>query len=304
MLEGYTVMSPSRRLLPREDSFNVSGYAMAGEKINILAVADGITRDPPVPFSQKIPNITTRIGRALYGLSYLAYWFGDPAQKSADHFTKEFVAQIEAICPILGVNEERVFNGFRHANNTARDLIKNNIDFLLRDYPGCVASAAVISRDRVYYASIGDCGVAVFDKEGRIKDKTNHGGIVAEEHIDGFNFREPRWRAYWRTHFRNKPEAKSPRTGENFSFGAITGEPEAMHYVSPKSSSFDSGDFVLAYTDGAEEILLPVKGQEKTIQRRLSLVEDIIRRRDFSGLKQILQEEVKYEATIAFSLNE
>ena len=108
------------------------------------------------------------------------------------------------------------------------------------------------------FGYICDCGLALFNKEGKLKEKT----IEYSPHIfdterwkyikgkiGSAEWKEPESRVIIRKHFRNK------KSFRKYGFGVLTGETSALKHVKTGIWRIEKGDILIAYTDGLEPII-------------------------------------------------
>ena len=242
-ITGFTRKNPLP--LPIEDSF---GYNESGN-ILAIAVADGITRDPlGMPY---LPD-----PKDMEGVWEACRAYPNPSGSKivADLFVKNFIEYPMGV--EWAAHEQTVFNGFTSINNRLikrlnKERIKD-VDYLEHDLFGCVASAGIIAGDKLFYGYIGDCGVAVFDRKGKIVDKTTDDVKKTSRFVEAladYDWKRPEWREVVRKKYRNKP-------GNLNSYGALTGEVKANWYIHTGKINLTPGFFVLFYSDGMEDVVL------------------------------------------------
>jgi len=205
---------------PIEDSFK----HFVNENVGIFAVADGITRDP---IKNSYPNPS-------------------PAKEVADLFCKIFMKK----------QSLKFINQQIKKLNQEKNL---NPDYLENDLWACVGVGGVIENYKLNYEFIGDCGVAIFDKNGNLKFKTNNEGPNSKGSIDKeikekykTSFSEKKGRELIRSKYRNNPK-------EKLAYGALTGEKNAEHYIKKAKKNLVNGDYALFYSDGAIPIIFSDK---------------------------------------------
>jgi len=201
---------------PLEDSYK---YSKKNSEI-VVAVADGITRDL---VNNKYPNPS-------------------PAKNAADICCKIFIKtkSLEMCNKEIGKLNKK----YNH-----------NQDYLQNDFWACVGVGGVIKDYKLSYEFITDCGVAVFNKKGELKFRTSNECPNSKGSIDEdikkrghTSFKTPEGRKLIRSFYRNNP--KNP-----LSYGALTGEKNAEHYIRKGESKLNRGDYVLFYSDGFLSII-------------------------------------------------
>ncbi len=228
----FTKHNPNVKGRPEEDSFR---YSKKSNEI-IIAVADGITRDL---VKGKYPDPS-------------------PAKIAADLFCESFLKKSS----LRYVNDQ-----IKRLNNEENPMK----DYLENDFWACVAVGGVIKDYKLSYEFIADCGLAVFNKEGKLKFKTANEGPNSKGSIDeevkkkystGFN--KPKGRKIIRSKYRNNLD-------EPLAYGALTGEKNAEHYVGGGEIDLEEEDYVLFYTDG----MIPLIFSDKfDISSRFNSLED------------------------------
>tara|TARA_Y100000034_G_scaffold135972_1_gene210058 strand:- start:2731 stop:3564 length:834 start_codon:yes stop_codon:yes gene_type:complete len=223
---------------PEEDFFK---YSRKKGKV-VVAVADGITRDPIGLIDGELPNLKSLIGEVEMALEYP---IPSPARKSAEVFCERFVKKGE-------VSKK----GFEKVNAEIWKLNKGlDVDYLENDFAGCVASAGVIEGKELKYGYVADCGVCVFDKKGKLKFRTDSEGPGSgiEKAIGRkFDWSKPEFRKKVRKEFRNNIKKKE-------AYGAFTGEKEVMDFLRIGKVDLEEGDYVLFYSDGFVELIYSKK---------------------------------------------
>ena len=218
--------------MPPEDYFESDGRA--------FVVADGITRDPDCQIDLNERNV-------LESLKYYPNPSG--ARFAAEKACQEFMAYCSH------TSDETVRDSLIKANRAVKILNDENIkyvDYLINDYWGCVAAAAVIKDDKLFWGVIGDCEVVVFSNSGQVKLKSPNSMEAFDRAVEvqsiKFDWAKPQGRKKVRSQFRNNPDQII--NGECTSYGAITGESSAEKFIYTGEFQLENGDLVLLYTDG------------------------------------------------------
>ena len=288
MITGFIAENLMHKLfMPREDSysFNESNGLVS------IAVADGITRDP----EELLPDVTTLKGKARFALLYRlrqeTTLGKSHATETADMFTSEFTYSPEK------ASKRAVKEKFEQANQKIKEYNAKNFpapDYVLNDLAGCTASGALIQGRECFYGFICDSGFAVFNDKGDLILKERDKMIDAGENIPGFSWLDSERRAYFRKHFRNAP--KNSVNGNLVSYGALTGESEAMRYVKTGHHDLKERELVMVYTDGLEELMELGEFRDELRQG--------LAKRNFSRLKRFCKRKVKSEGTAAIYVPE
>lgn len=222
--------------LPAEDS--------VAFKNMVFCVADGITRDPKLPPKFKGKKIED-------ALKYYPNPSG--AKKVADIFCNDFVTLAKELKNIKAIFTE-INSSIANYNNKKIELV----DYLTDDYFACVACGGYIKNNILYYGYIGDCGLAIFNKDGKLKFQTKNGlaDFINFENKylrkKDFNWVMPEYRHLIRSEYRNK---KKTHKNKLISYGALTGEKGAISFINQGKKKLNTGDLVVAYSDGFENII-------------------------------------------------
>lgn len=258
---------------PVEDSYLVN------KKENIIAVADGVTRDPMA----ELPNIDTLKGKLKFTMNYPR---PSPARIVSDIFCQSF---LEVLRDYTDANQDAIRKAFQEANTQIASWNAKNIsnpDYLTKDLAGCVASGVFEDKETISWGYLTDCGVAIFDKNGKLKFRTENQGpdkhdpyIWQDLRLKGKEWENPHVRRIIRRDYRNNPF-------EEHSFGVLTGEEDAMNYVRTGTQEFIPGDHLVVYSDGLDEVIF-----SDPFAR-------LIRENDDSGIERICKKEVKTEGTL------
>ena len=136
--------------------------------------------------------------------------------------------------------------------NKSVGITPETVDYLDRDYLCCTAVAGVLIENpkRFAYGCIGDCGVFVYGADDRFKFLSENNVSILEALRDGkaFASKDER-RVYWRKEMRNRP-------GPAMTYGALTGESEALIQVKYGYVDLEAGDTVILFSDGMYPFIL------------------------------------------------
>lgn len=160
---------------------------------------------------------------------------------------------------------------FDDANQKIKELniregMDKNLNYVEYDWFDTVGIAAIIENNKLFYGFVGDCGLAIFDKNNKNKFQTKdmvqpavarfvkqfekHGRIEKRErtkiiHCD----------------FRNNPNKKG--------YGSFSGEEGVKNYYKFGSKKLKTGDLVVLFSDGVfwllkdKAFLQILRGQNK-----------------------------------------
>lgn len=225
-------------ILTSNINFPVEDQYYAGE--NTAIIADGITRDPI-----GIKDFSKCSKKDLI----INYPNPSGAEMCAKEICKTFKEE-------NGTLKEKLIKCNEAVNLLNKKYIKE-CDYLENDYYGAVASCIEIKESTLKFAYICDSGVIVYDKLGNIKFQTEDDKKI---YSDPYK-REaglPPWylsecRKIVRSKWRNNPD--NIIDGKCVSFGAITGEKEAISFIKSGEIEIEKEDTVLLYSDGFSEFL-------------------------------------------------
>jgi len=278
---GFTVESLKHRVLPTEDAYKT--FSLNGR--NILAVADGITRDPQ---AMDYLDLSSRLSQLRF---VLGYPHPSPARAVADLFCTQF----SSFAGEWGFDLSNVPEFMKGCNYLIGESNKewitergDQFDFLQYDYPACVAAGAIELNGQVNFGFIADCGVAILDEKGRLRFVTPNEGPNSKGSIDQdiarrFNtsFVSPLGRRIIRQQYRNNP--KNP-----LSYGALTGQPEANVFIRSGQETLLPGEVLFVFTDGVEDLV------------RKGDLADIVKSKRFDQLESLCKAQVRSEGTLAY----
>ena len=222
-------------LMPPEDSMLVEG--------KIFCVADGITRDPISPKDFANLSIEERLKN---------YPNPSGARLAADTFCESFVKYLknEKIISVKTIRKAFIF-GNKEIDRLNKKYVKK-VDYLVNDFFGCVASGGVIYKNKLFWGAICDCGIIIYNKDGKIKFQTPNWMKPFEEYERKFlgreNFGHPEYRRMIRSEYRNNP--KKIINNKCVSYGALTGEKEAEKFMNFGEIKLNKGDLIVFYSDG------------------------------------------------------
>jgi len=214
---------------PNEDFFLIS------KKQPVFALADGVTQ--------------SRFDDGKY-----AYPAG--ARVAAQIFCQSVVEYIEKN---FGQKEGKkiIAEAFDFANQRIWELNKNEgiiekLDYLVYDYFDTVGIAGLLAEGKLFYGYVGDCGLAVFDKNDELKFQT-------EDRVEPAKKRAKLIYKNWDELDRNERTKILHRdfrnTPSGLGYGSFTGEPGVKRYYQINSLVLNLGDLVVFYSDGFVEYL-------------------------------------------------
>ncbi len=273
MIHGFTVENWRLKLFkhPVEDSYSIDS------KNKILAVSDGVTRDPAEHLS-KLKVV-------------LQYPNPSPAKISADIFTQTFPLVLKDYNE-NNKEEKAIRSAFEEANKRIGKWNNQNMqnpDYVTRDFAGCVASGTLGKNELIYWGYLTDCGVAIFEDNGNLRFRTENQGpdkhdeyIWKDERLRKIGWVNPEARRIVRRDYRNNPS-------ELHSFGVLTGEETAMHYVRTGTNELKPNEYLIVYTDGLESTIFS------------NDFSDALRKKDVRKLEKLCRKKVRTEGTLIYS---
>lgn len=210
---------------PNEDYFLIS------KKHPIFAVADGVTR-------------------GIFEDKRYAYPAG--AHAAAEIFCFSVIDHLETNVSSRG-DHKLLEKAFDEANERIHELNENegrieNHDWYANDYFDCVGVAGFLDQNMLHYGYVGDCGLAIFDKDNNLKFETKDQVATSPHHKEieqvaqGKNWNHAKRLAYGHEHFRNNPSGKY--------YGTFSGEEAVKIYYQIGSQKIQEGDLVIFYSDG------------------------------------------------------
>ncbi|MBU4299141.1 protein phosphatase 2C domain-containing protein [Patescibacteria group bacterium] len=153
--------------------------------------------------------------------------------------------------------KKTIENGFDLANKKIWELNKNEgmiekLDYVVLDYFDTVAVAGFLAKNTLFYGYVGDCGLAIFDKNNQLRFQTKD---LVEPAVKRAKLIYKNWdelaqnerTKIFHRDFRNNP------SGEGY--GSFSGEPGVKKYYKIDSLILDSGDLVIFYSDGFVDYL-------------------------------------------------
>lgn len=214
-------------------------FLLKSEKYPIFVVADGVTLIQYILDKKNYPNPS-------------------PAGDVARIFCEEFIRHAED--KYESFKESDLKDTFKMANdvvgkyNKDHGRTKETVDYWNNDFYAITASFAIIKDSVVYWGSICDSYVMYFDSGGNLKfssPKCNDlRQVESPKFIGDTTDKVAKIKYTWST-IRNGINDK----GERIGYGVVTGEPEALDYLSSGSFPIQTGDTLVLLTDGFEDYM-------------------------------------------------
>lgn len=237
---------------------------------NIFCVADGVTRDlidgTATPYPKNLEEAQNIID--LYPNPSGAF---DAAKICGDGFIK-YLSEYSK----NDINEKVIKDVVKKVNNDIWEINKNrNIDYVKEDLYCAVAVGGIILEDTFYCFSIGDCHIMLFDEDlnnifSTINGRTDFENFEVEYlRKNDFNWNNPIDRILIRSSLRNNPIIK--HNGKSVSFGALSGEENAINYVDTYKVSLENVKYICAYSDGCEPFFETTDKIREVITNPLSI---------------------------------
>ncbi len=214
-------------------------FLLKSEKYPIFVVADGVTLIQYILDKNNYPNPS-------------------PAGEIARIFCEEFIRHAED--RYESFKESDLKDIFKIANdavgkyNKDHGRTKETVDYWDNDFYAITASFAIVKDNVVYWGSICDSYVMHFDSAGNLKFSSPKCNDLKQSEPPQFTGdpkdRTAKIKYTWST-IRNWLNDK----GERIGYGVVTGEPEALSYLSSGSFSMQEGDTLALLTDGFEDYM-------------------------------------------------
>ena len=256
-----------------------------GFRDNVIVVADGVTRDP----LEVLPDVSTDGGLRIFSEKYMErYGEENPAFESARIIVEEGLKSkdgdvknvlVSGNPALMKYNQKLYGNGLE------------KVDYVVNDLACCAASCAVVSGKELSWSYVADCGVAVVSQDAVWKTDVDmdlsEGARQKTLKTNGLgDWFQPETRKFTRGVLRNNKEYNGKGA-----YGVLSGEESGEAFVRSGSRGLKKGDVVLVYSDGA----LPFLFDEECVE--------MIREKDFEGVKKYCAERVKTEGTLVYYCN-
>ena len=213
---------------PREDQF------FANKEVAV--VADGITTDP----------VGINFDKAAKSFQEAVVHYPRPsgamlaAKEVTNTFQKNFKGNLKETMILANENIQKLNEKY---------ILK--CDYLQNDYYGTVASAAFIKDHILYYSYICDCGIIVYDKNGKkIFQTEDELEKITRPFLNTipYPWTDDRSRIITRRDYRNN--LMMVHDGKCVSYGALTGEKSAESFIREGTFPLHDDDTVIVYSDG------------------------------------------------------
>lgn len=229
-----------------------------------FCVADGVTRDSingtPVPYPKNKEEAQKWV--STYPNPSGA---AEAAKICSETFVKEISMQKE-------IDEQTISNVIKKVNKKIWTINEGRkIDYLAEDLYCCVAVGGIIVKNILYCFSIGDCHITALDKEFNTKFTTINNHRQFEDYLEdvyckenNYDWNNPQDRIMVRRDYRNRPNKKYQ--GKEISFGVLSGEKEAEHYIDIYKVNLNDIKYICAYSDGCEPIFASKEKTQEILQ--------------------------------------
>lgn len=228
------------------------------QNANRFCVADGITRDLTNGDEFKLPKNPNDVLKFLLNYPQLSE-LRAVANTCTTIFTSSSKTELKEIL-------EQINKSIQFYNDT---FLRGDGEFLGRNNFGVTAAGGIIDNNRLTVFNIGDSNIILLDKFcdtiAKTKDdvkenKEKREKYIIEQHypeIDNIDilWHNNEFRSWYRKTFVN--------TSSIGSFGVLNGEDEALDHINYYDFNLDRVRFILAYTDGFDEI---IENKNKTYQ--------------------------------------
>ena len=211
---------------PNEDFYLIS------EKLPIFVIADGVTQSH-FPSGEYAFPAGARMAAQIF--CYTTLGFLEAKLNSQDKKSESLIEK-----------------AFDLANQRIRELnivegIDKKLNFLEYDWFDTVGIAGFIIKDKIFYGFVGDCGLAIFDRNNKLKFQTKDMVAPVEERAKKIyknwkNLPLRKRRLIMRKDFRNNPSGKG--------YGSFTGEKGVKKYYKISHKNLEPKDLIVFYSDG------------------------------------------------------
>lgn len=216
----FEKVSPEYTEHPRED------YHFVSEKYPIFIVADGVTQKRDANGNYPNPSGVGEIAR-LFCEAVVT-----EAEKNYDNFTPEKLKK-------LFVFGNKVVAEY----NNSKGRVKEKLDYRDFDFFACTTSFVLIKDEKVYWWSLNDSGIVVFNST-----------------LDEV-FRSPETWSLKETLLQNRGESSETEWNKSIKkvyrnsvggsgYGVVTGEENALEHLNVGVMDLDIGSILMLYTDG------------------------------------------------------
>lgn len=222
---------------PNEDFYLVS------KKFPIFALADGVTQSHYKNGEYAFPN---------------------SAKEAAEIFCKTTIKYLERKIQILASPNfydrsflEKLKETFNFSNEKIKELntkygIDKKLNYIEYDWFDTVGVAGTILKNKIYYGYVGDCGLAIFDKNNKLKFQTKDEVLPAVKRFKDMyknwkDFPQKKRTLIIHRDFRNNPDKKG--------YGSFSGEKGVENYYKTGIKELKSNDLLVFYSDGFLELL-------------------------------------------------
>lgn len=219
---------------PNED------YYLISKNLPVFAVADGVTQ--------------SHYKSNRYALPY-------GAKEAARIFCKSAIQHLEENSDFKKTTDKEIKNVIKNAFNFANQKIKElnikhgidkKMDYITHDWFDAVGILGILVKNKIYYGYVGDCGLAIFDKNNKKAFQTKD---MVRPAVKRFKKLHKNWKSFPQSKrtlimhrdFRNNPA----KTG----YGSFSGEPGVEKYYQIKSKRLKNNDLAVFYSDGLLELL-------------------------------------------------
>lgn len=215
---------------PNEDFYLIS------EKLPIFVIADGVTQSHFQ--SGKYKGEYAFPAGAKTAAQIFCYTILGFLERKLNFKNKEFEKLIEKAFDLANQRIKEL--------NTAEGIDKK-MDFLEYDWFDTVGIAGFIVKDKIFYGFVGDCGLAIFNKDNKLKFQTKEIVSLAEKRAKKIyknwqNFPKRKRKLIMNRDFRNNPSGKG--------YGSFTGEKGVKKYYKIGHKKLKPKDLIVFYSDG------------------------------------------------------
>jgi len=226
-MEIFSTFIPSvfNDLHPKEDYFVIS------KKYPIFAIADGVSL--MVNEGEEYPKISGAGEVARIFCKTVIF----EAEKRFDNFSERDLKEI------FGVGNEAVKD-----YNVSQGRIEDTINYWDVDLFSATMALVVLKDNRIYWMSLCDCGVVVFNNGKNIFQSPNGWENFPKDWKEGKSDKE-------KVIERHRDYRNAVKDGKLVGYGAVNGQENAIYYLNTGVLNVKEGNKVLLYTDGFENYI-------------------------------------------------
>jgi len=211
--------------------------------------------------SKKFPIFTVADGVTQSHYKNGEYAFPKGAKETAEIFCYKTIEYLEKQLDFKKPIEKEIKNSIKEAFDFSDKKIKElnirygidkKLNYIEYDWFDTVGVAGIILKNKIYYGYVGDCGLAIFDENNKLKFQTKDEVAPAvkrfrEMYKNWKDFPQEKRTLIIHRDFRNNPDKKG--------YGSFTGEEGVQDYYKLGIKELKNNDLIVFYSDGFCELL-------------------------------------------------